>query len=71
MPFYMITAFCTSFPDWLMVICLLLIACVILFKLLIFVAALLAVIFNMLKYALTGRWKEYWKECDTDSESIR
>lgn len=51
--------FCTFFPDWLLVICLLLIACVILFYALLFVAATVSSAFIMLKYAFTGRWNEY------------
>jgi len=67
----MVSLFCTSFPDWLLVICLLLIVGVLLFRLLIFLAAAFSVLFTMLKYALTGRWKEYLEECKTESDSMR
>ncbi len=66
----MITTLCTFFPDWLLVICLLLIGCRILLFLLQVVAAFFSVLFLMLKYALTGRWQEYLEKCKKDPESL-
>lgn len=67
----MTTTFCTVFPGWLLIICLVLIGCVLLFLFLRVVAAFFYVLFIMLKYALTGRWKEYMEKCKTDPDALR
>lgn len=63
--------FSTFFPDWLLVICLMLIACWLLFKFLLLTAAVFHVFLIMLKYAITGRWKEYLEKCKTDPDSLK
>jgi len=55
----MITAFCTSFPDWLLVICLLVMLCAALLFVLKWLLIILSLLFFVVKYAVTGRWKEF------------
>lgn len=67
----MIPTFSTSFPDWLLFLCILALICWLAFIALRFLAAIFYVLFIMLKYALTGRWKEYLEKCKTDPNSLR
>lgn len=66
----MIALFTTHFPDWLMVMCLVALAAWLLFKLALFVVAYIGILCIMIKFAVTGRWKEYMDRCKNDPDFL-
>lgn len=62
----MITTFCTFFPDWLLVICLVVIGGAILLFILQWVLVIVSLVFFAIRYAVMGKWKEFCDRMSND-----
>lgn len=62
----MTTTFCTFFPDWLLVICLIVIGGAILLFILRGILVIATLAFFAILYAIKGRWSEFCNRMDND-----